>query len=125
MKKIILLISIVFVSVLLIGCGKKHQLTCTMTQNGAESKIIAYFNNKEDRLVKMHMSLSMDLGNKKAANKYKKTACEDSEYDSCKVEVDGTKVTISYEQKKINKDEQSTLADAKKELEEEGFTCTK
>ena len=125
MKKFVLIFSMAFVAVLLVGCGKEHKLSCTMTQAKSESKIVAYFNSKEDRLVKMKMSLTMDVGDEKAAKQYKKSACDDNDYDSCKVTIDGTKVTVSYEQNKIKKDEQSTLADAKKELEEEGFTCTK
>lgn len=125
MKRILLLSSVLLISVFLVGCGKSHKLSCTMTQANAESKIVAYFNSKEDRLVKMKMSLTIDLGDEKAAKQYKKTACDDNDYDNCKTSIDGSKVTVSYQQNKIKKDEQSTLTDARKELEEEGFTCKK
>ena len=125
MKRLILIICIMFVSLLLVGCGSKHQLICTKKLNNSESKIIAYFNNRNNKLVKMDMSITLEAGSEKIANEFKGKACKDSKYEACKVDVQGTKVIVSYEQNKINKNKQSTLKDAKKTFEKENYTCTK
>ena len=125
MKKFILIICILFVSVLLVGCGGKHQLNCTKKLDNSESKIIAYFNNRNNKLVRMEMSIALEAGDEKLAKEYKEKACKDSKYESCKAEIKGTKVIVTYEQNKVNKDEQSTLKDAKKTFEKENYTCTK
>lgn len=125
MKKVFLLISFAFLIVFLVGCGRKHQLICISSQQNSESKVEAYFNNKEDKLVKMKMTVTHNFDNNNLAKKYKKTVCENSEYDSCIVTIDGNKVTISYTLDEVENDEQSTLIDAKKEMEEAGFVCSK
>ena len=125
MKRLVLIICILFISILLVGCGRKHQLTCIKKQDNTESKIIVYFNNKENRLVKMKMSISLEFGDEKIAREYKKSACKDDEYENCKVDITGSKVTVSYEKNKISKNGQSTLKDAKKALEKEKYSCTR
>lgn len=125
MKRIILIVCIMFVSLLLVGCGSKHQLICTKKLDNSESKIVAYFNNKNNKLVKMEMSIVLEAGDEKAAKDVKENACKDIEYESCKANIKGTKVIVTYEQNKINKNKQSTLKDAKKAIEKENYTCTK
>jgi PBP1b-binding outer membrane lipoprotein LpoB len=125
MKKSILIISLLFLSVILVGCGSKHQITCTLEQDSSDATIKAYFNNKESKLVKLEMSLVIETNDEKVAKEYVKSACEENEYENCKTKIDGTKVIIKYEQNKIDKNEQSKLKDAKKEFEKKGFKCTK
>ena len=124
MKKFSLLL-VAIALVLVTGCSKKSKLTCTSTQSYStvEMNTEAVFTFDGEYATKSKTTMvgtfnSEDLA-KSFAEKYEKS-------DEYKVSVDGTKVTLSREDKadkKAKKNEDNKKSKIKEYMESRGYTC--
>ncbi len=144
MKKVFLITSLVILASLISGCGKET-LTCTMNQDNSMAKmkqeIIATFNGNKAKTVEAIITMEMDKSYKNHMNDLKSSIEEEmkdyeKQYDvKTKISVDGTTLKYSMEadSDKMSKEARTlfgfdtnakqTKDDAKKQLEEAGYTC--
>ena len=139
MKKGILLFGIAGACLLLTGCGNNAKLKCTMNTSGVDVNFnVAFKGNKIDA---MDLKYAMDLSSytdsqinilkdQDLCTGLKSDMTEFSEaFSDCKQTLEDKKlnITANFDVNKISTEQQNkmqTPEDAKKDLENSGYTCT-
>ena len=123
MKKGLLMVAVLGVTLLLTGCGSKaSKLVCTMKQSlmGMEmnSTATTYFDSK-GKATKVDMEMVVDAKTESAA----KTAMSAMKSSYKNIKQDGSKLIINETIKPTGSDKDVTLKKAKKQFNAQGFTC--
>ena len=144
MKKVALLVTVLFIPLLLTGCGKKQTLTCTQNIMGiADMEISLYYSGGKPTGGQYKYTITYDYGAMGATDEEieeakKESMCDSYTKDSdesddeivkafgkCTEKWDGSKITltINLEKKLGDIDGYKTIDDAKASLEKDGAKC--
>ena len=145
MKKFLMLIAIITLTVCLTGCfGKKQDLVCNIDQSSSlyglgtlKSEITSHFVGNEIKT--MDITMNMEITKSDYADKMIESAkptfndvCSNGlngiKVSTCDVKKDGNtlslKGTIEEKDIKDRKDKKGDIEATKKDLEKQGYTCT-
>lgn len=143
-KKYLGMLGLGCAALLLTGCGSGKELKCTMDMSDQmaglgtmKAEIVVDYDSKGETPEKATMKMVVEITSEDVTDEMVdsledslKTTCddEDANYESCEVKRDGRKITLEatgkaedMEDAEIEADQ--TLEEAKKEMEEAGFTC--
>lgn len=114
----------------LTGCGDAHTLKCERSEDGQSVSVEVKYNSDETKPEKVSMEMVYDAGDEatseqleQAKELFESSMCTD-DYDKCSVNIKGKTlvINVSGTAEKLDFPEGS-MADAKKQAEEEGYTC--
>ena len=133
MRKKIFFIVALFVSILLTGCGKTEKLTCTNEKKYGtavlKNETVIKFKNgyKSESKTTMEALFDSDSTAKSFADTYEEKMKEDAASEGINiisVKQDKNKVVVKIEEtKKSIKENKTTKAEEKEQLENGGFKC--
>lgn len=114
----------------LTGCGNSHTLKCEMSDDQQEIEIELKFNDEETKVenVDMKVTIKAEDGTSdeemSQAKEMLEGSCDSLGLDTCKVDVNGTKLVMTMSGSASSMDlKDGTLEEVKKSAEDDGYTC--